>query len=362
MVSSKVNSAAMGRFQLLWILLLIFGFIGSCDELGIGNEKDSNNNALFPVKVNNQYGFIDQTGRMVIEPKFQFAYAFSEGLAAVRFSNRWHFIDDEGDIEIDGMGSFQELRSFKNGLAPIRIQGRWGFINTRGEVVINPRFRSVTSFSEDRSFVRSLDFRNWFYINKEGVELKADLAANGMDEHENTDFKNGRALVKDQNMYGYLNDKIETVIPINYADAKVFSDNLAAVKISDRWAYISTDGSIALNPQYIAANVFSQGMAAVRQASNSFGYINTDGKMVISEQFDEAMTFSEDRAVVRLNDRYGVIDKTGNWIVEPTYEQIDNYENGLAKIYRTIVLENQNTDIWFGYINREGKIVWVPSN
>lgn len=344
------------------LTLFVVVFISSCDELGLGNEDNSTNQVLFPVKVNNQYGFINRDGRMIIEPSFQSAFAFSDGLAAVRLSNRWHYIDTEGEIRIDGKGTFQEIRPFNEGLAPIRMQNRWGYINTRGEIVINPMFRSVTKFSEKRAFVRSLNFQNWFYINNLGEELKADLSAAGMDNHDNTSFKNGRALVLDQGLFGYINDKIETVIPLNYAEAKAFTDNLAAVKISDRWGYINTEGNLQINPQFISANTFSQGLASVRLTSNRFGYINTEGKMTISEQFDEAMPFKEDRAIVSQNGLYGVIDKSGNWVVEPIYEQIDDFENGLAKIYQTIVLENQNTETWYGYINKQGKMVWVPSN
>lgn len=363
MVSSKLTEMMTNKFSVFFIALTAALIIfNGCEELGIIDDSKDTNQSLFPVKVNNQYGFINEEGRMLIEPVYQSAYAFSDGLAAVRRSNRWYYIDSEAEIVIDGKGTFQELRPFKDGLAPIRIQGRWGFINTRGEITINPRFRSVTAFSENRSFVRSLDFRSWFYIDKQGMELTADLAANGMDNHENTQFSNGRALVKDNNLFGYLNENIETVIPISYAEAKVFSNNLAAVKISDRWGYITTDGSVAINPQFIAADVFSEDLAAVRLASNSFGYINTKGEMVISEQFEEASPFNEGRAIVQQSGLYGIIDKEGNWIIQPTYEQIDSFENGLAKIYQTIIKQDQNTELWYGYINRMGKVVWVPSN
>jgi hypothetical protein len=38
---------------------------------------------LFPVNVKGKWGYIDQTGQMVIPPQFGFACRFSEGLATV---------------------------------------------------------------------------------------------------------------------------------------------------------------------------------------------------------------------------------------------------------------------------------------
>ena len=51
-------------------------------------DKGGSNIPLFPVYVNGMKGYIDITGKMIIEPIFEDADEFSEGLAAVRISNR----------------------------------------------------------------------------------------------------------------------------------------------------------------------------------------------------------------------------------------------------------------------------------
>ncbi len=56
---------------------------------------------LAPVSVGEKFGYIDMTGTMVIEPQFDIANPFSEGLAAVVGDNYlWGFIDKTGTVVI----------------------------------------------------------------------------------------------------------------------------------------------------------------------------------------------------------------------------------------------------------------------
>jgi hypothetical protein len=52
--------------------------------------------AILPCRV----GFIDRTGRFAIQPAFESAHDFEEGLAAVRIEGRWGFTDTTGRIVI----------------------------------------------------------------------------------------------------------------------------------------------------------------------------------------------------------------------------------------------------------------------
>ncbi|ECH5021687.1 WG repeat-containing protein, partial [Campylobacter coli] len=47
------------------------------------------------------WGFIDKSGKIVIEPKFDGVGNFSEGLAGVELNGKWGFIDKSGKIVIE---------------------------------------------------------------------------------------------------------------------------------------------------------------------------------------------------------------------------------------------------------------------
>ena len=47
------------------------------------------------------------------------------------------------------------------------------------------------------------------------------------------------------------------------------------------------------------------------------GFIDKSGNFAIEPRFDEVNHFKEDRAVVRVGELWGVIDKSGKFILEP---------------------------------------------
>nr|WP_288690200.1 WG repeat-containing protein [uncultured Anaerotignum sp.] len=106
---------------------------------------------------------------------------------------------------------------------------------------------------------------------------------------------------------------------------------------------------------------FSEGLArAMNYEEGKCGYVNTKGEEVIPFSFYTAAPFSEGLAAVGVDlpkeegrqsaeTRYGYIDKTGGWVIEPKYRNAYAFQDGLAKV--------ADTDRNIGYIDKTGKEV-----
>lgn len=99
------------------------------------------------------YAYINTTGQIVIDAgRYRSVGPFSDGLAAVWLANRgWGYLDKTGNFAIEPR--FEQALSFSDGLAGVQIGGAWGFIDKTGHSVIDPQYEVVNSFSEDMSVV-----------------------------------------------------------------------------------------------------------------------------------------------------------------------------------------------------------------
>jgi hypothetical protein len=105
-----------------------------------GERKESPR--LYRVLSNGKVGFIDNTGRLVIPPKFEGGYVareFSDGMAmtAAETSARpgftccqYGFINAEGRVVVEPR--YPEARDFSEGLAAVAMGDRWGYIDREG--------------------------------------------------------------------------------------------------------------------------------------------------------------------------------------------------------------------------------------
>src|SRR5262245_1990072 len=85
---------------------------------------------LYPVLVEDNWGFMDKSGTTVIKPQFDRAEPFVNDLAAVRLK-RWGYVDTSGTIVINPQ--FDEAGPFREGLAVFKIGGLFGYVNPAGK-------------------------------------------------------------------------------------------------------------------------------------------------------------------------------------------------------------------------------------
>jgi hypothetical protein len=101
-----------------------------------------------------KWGFLDHTGKFVIEPQFLRVEKFSEGLSMVArgkigdAKGEFAFIDKSGKVIIKSDLPLTNSGSFSEGLAPVQVNRKWGFIDKTGKLVVKPQFDEVYGFSE----------------------------------------------------------------------------------------------------------------------------------------------------------------------------------------------------------------------
>ena len=72
-----------------------------------------------------------------------------DGLTAFKKGNKWGFVDSKGKVVIEPQ--YEGARSFANGLAGVCVDGKWGFINKDNKIVIKCSYVDTDYFNADGS-------------------------------------------------------------------------------------------------------------------------------------------------------------------------------------------------------------------
>lgn len=90
---------------------------------------------LVPTEYNGRWGFLDAaTGEEVVPFIYDYAHAFSVGLALVRQNGWWGYVDKTGKEVIPFI--YDDARYFnKDGKAKVKLNGETFFIDVKGNWV-----------------------------------------------------------------------------------------------------------------------------------------------------------------------------------------------------------------------------------
>jgi hypothetical protein len=271
-------------------------------------------------------------------------------------------------------------------LIPYAQNDKYGYFDLEGKIAINPQFGYATAFREDIALVKtSGDKGKWGYIDKTG---KIIINATYKDA---TVFQGGLAWVIIENGAPSAIDKNGQIkFTLKEAEnVRLFSEDLAAFSKVDStntiWGFVDKSGKQVINPQFKEVGSFHDGKCAVQNKDGKWGYIDKFGKININYQFDSAEKFVDGKAVVKLDDKTGVIDEDGKYIINPQFKNAyadgNNYlidqddKWGWCDDKGKFVINPQFDDALFfgdsklacikssdkwGYIDNEGKIMINP--
>jgi len=83
---------------------------------------------------NDKYGYKDEKGQVIIEPKYDLAYTLNEGMAAVRLNEKYGYVDQNGREIIPP--KYDHTWKFIGGYAAVKLGDKYGFIDKAGKEVI----------------------------------------------------------------------------------------------------------------------------------------------------------------------------------------------------------------------------------
>ena len=216
-------------------------------EGGESLEFNDFSEGLAAVSKNDKYGFIDTKGKVVIEPKYEWASSFSDGLAIVSTEGLYGAIDKQGKtvipLEYESLGDFQDgsAAAARPAKDPEDYESKYGLINKKNEVVIPFMYESMGNLSESLIAVKKDD--KWGYVD---TTNKSIIPINLKYETVN-DFSDGLAAVfnyqedSDNLKYGYIDKTGKLVIPMQFIKA-YWDDSEGIIDFNNGIALVNEQG------------------------------------------------------------------------------------------------------------------------
>lgn len=198
-----------------------------------------------------EYGFINEKGKQVIEPKFDYCSSFEDGICVVGVNKT---VDSQTEM-------------------------RYGVIDTKGEYLISPQKKEIYNMGEGRIAFYNSTTKKWGIWDKNGNEI---LPATYDDINA---ISCGLALVEKNSKYGYIDKNGNEVIAPRYAGAMDFVENLAWIqKSSDsRIELIDKNGEqiMRLKEEEYPQGTFHNGLATIYNSDDKeTRYINKNNETI----------------------------------------------------------------------------------
>ena len=324
--------------------------------------------SLIPYRKGDKWGYADAQRNILINPKYNDAQWFSEGLAAVKIGSKWGYINKQGKLIIPA--KFTVAKSFRKGYVPnggkaggdsvlfagasVTADGYERCITTKGAILTKCPAINENSVAENRVPVESVtQQKNYSLPNNNGLFDKVidDYKMAGSDETFYIAQKGG--------LYGVFNSKFETIVPFEYSNIKRINSggNLyLQIKKSEQNGIIKGDGSADIAPEY-------SGLTIVKSADNmDYVIVKKDGKTYVKDINNKDVVTSGYSDITYDNNGGFVITDNNNMrgfyfsdnkIINPKYSDVRMLNRG------SNYLQIKTSSGKVGYINAAGDEYFV---
>lgn len=263
-------------------------------------------NDVMPSFDGEKWGYIDNSGRSIITPKYDEVtrFDYESSFAVVKEDDTYYVITSDGDrYGVDDGENGNELTdviamSHKHvigkrdgyytyldhdfntlsqnhmyddvipnscGVAVTKKDDKWRIIEDGGAAVTEYIFEDVAinsygvAFAGDVAMVK--EDGKWHMIDLTGNPVNS-ITFSGAKAPE-SDSASYTAVSNDAGVWGFADNEGNLVIDYQYSDAYSFSNGVAAVRIGTKWGYISQRNELVIDTAYSEAYPFHDGIAVV---------------------------------------------------------------------------------------------------
>lgn len=249
----------------------LWGYISYSGEVKIPysfQKADNFSNDLARVlTADGQYAYINRSGEIVFIPPFDYSYTLSEGFVAGVKDGLYGYCDESGNIIIHPQ--FDMGFDFHDGLASVKFGEKWGYISGDGSYVVTPTYTYASDFSG--GFAVCSTSTGYGIIDTSGKRTSPFTF-----DYIGTCDAQGRFPAKQGNVSGYINSSGNWVLKLDYDFCYNFTDGVARVFKDNLWGYIDETGEEIVPPTFFDCGEYRNGRAFYSVDGLTYGFLTLD--------------------------------------------------------------------------------------
>jgi hypothetical protein len=344
---------------------------------------------LMPYLKGELYGYANSKGKIIVEPKYEYAMLFENECARVRLNHKWGLIKQNGQIVFEPTA--KNISMFdSNGLAKVNVDNKYGVINKKGEWIVPSEYSwldiksnfIVVANSMRQSALLDLngktivDFKFNQFKFHEIPYLDSNLIITGLDEqyglieiqkkkyniritphYQSLErISNEYFKAKQNDKLGLINSKDEIIVPFEYDNlikeghfflAEQEVEYEVKIKTVELGEYVPRRRGDDIEKEYDEKNkVVYYLMTQVEQEELKlygidinesphvrmlYSLINREGKFIIPAQFGEIST-NKHFVQVKTDEGVTLFDKNGAPVSSLVFDRIDEVKEGLTMV------------------------------
>ncbi len=302
---------------------------------------------------------IDRDGNTVRDLSYVNVQDFNGRCAIVYKEKKYGVINDKGYREIIPV-VYDKVEEYKDGYIRVMKDKKWGLYDGEGNLVLPVKYKRINIGKGDKIIVQNISTPKWCLIdlqNDTTIPFDYDYITfnSGWNakEEKTIEVQRGRkyglcdiqgniiqeplydfislpidGLIRVRNnwMFGFLDENGKKTIPLKYEDASNFSGGLAMVRSGKKWGGIDRQGKTIIPFEYEKLTGGGEGLIAAKK-NGKYGYISQMNETIIPFQFTDAQLFVTEgkhkgTAKVGLETGYGVINTKGETVIPCIYQDI----------------------------------------
>lgn len=324
-------------------LLTIGNTLYKVDQIAYDKVYTEDTSSLVRVEKNNiLYFYHTNTGTLAFETGYTIANPFVNGFAIVSVNNNYGLINAEGKTMIPF--EFEEIIATKNTIQKewwVKKAGKWGLRNEKK--IIWPETYSWVYACGNGLYKVSKD--NKYGIVNYQMQEQGEIVYDAISYATTPEWP---AVVTKGDKKGLIKSNGELIGSIKYDTIASCEEAYFKAKAGKSLSLIKPSGE-TIKTKYNDLTTWSEGLLAFK-TKTTWGYINSALEETIKPQFEKTGLFVKGLAPVMLHGKVGLINKSGEWVLQPEYE---NYTQDL-NTKRTVLTKEGKQYL----VNEGGKLIF----